>query len=364
MSVLVSSKNIFLSTQPSGGLSGGIDDQINSFRATLNNVPLQTANGEYAKISLVDFNMYRNFYYVNETNNKLFFNLVLADTTELDGSFTLTVGDFTYIKLQENFANSLLAAVNGLTGITGVTVAAVTTDLADYPNQTNNRKLFVKLTFPNTIDVDSLNIQARNYDGTETAVTSDFFNDSYALLGAKRTAVDDINFVGASGFETTVAVVAGEDVVSIKGFFTMNTSTLPNIYLRCQEVVDNLESETYKISQNGSNSSHIVGSTILAKIPVKSFGDITNDIIRYEGDDSSQYYVMSDNKNISELFFRLTDAHGRTIPAMSADQASLGNLFCELTVNFSVFTKGVGLPKNDNIENSNLRNAMIQQGIR
>jgi hypothetical protein len=254
-------------------------------------------------------------------------------------------------------------AVNALSSISGVTAAVVTTDLAQYPNQTGNRRISIALTFPSALNVVSMNIQARNYDNGgdfDTTGSSDFFNDSYALLGSKRTAVDDTDFAGASGFETTVA----SDVVSIKGFFTMQTSTLPNIYLRCQEVVDNLESETYKISQNGSNSSHIVGSTILAKIPVKSFGDITNDIIRYEGDNSSQYYVMSDNHNISELFFRITDAHGRTIPAMSADQASLGNLFCELTVNFSVFTKGVGLPKNDNIENSNLRNAMIQQGIR
>tara|TARA_R110000850_G_scaffold70423_3_gene156036 strand:- start:352 stop:1443 length:1092 start_codon:yes stop_codon:yes gene_type:complete len=363
MSVLVSSKNIFLSTQPSGGLSGGIDDQLNSFRATMNNVPLQTQNGEYAKISLVDFNMYRNFYYVNKTNNKLFFNVVLGDGTIEKSSFSLTEGDYDYIKLQENFSASLLLAVNALSSISGVTAAVVPTDLAQYPNQTGNRKLFVKLTFPSALNVVSMNIQARNYDNGgdfDTTISSDFFNDSYALLGSKRTAVDDTDFTGASGFETTVA----SHVVSIKGFFTMQTSTLPNIYLRCQEVIENLESETYKFSQNGSNSSHIVGSTILGKIPVKPFGDITNDVIRYEGDNSTQYYVLSDNKNISELFFRLTDAHGRTIPAITADQTTLGNLFCELTINFSVFTKGVGLPVNNNIENSSLRNAMILQGTR
>ena len=71
MSVLLSSKNIYLSTQPAGNLSN-IDDQINKFRACLNNVPLQTGINQYGKISLVDFHMYRNFYNVNETNNTFF----------------------------------------------------------------------------------------------------------------------------------------------------------------------------------------------------------------------------------------------------------------------------------------------------
>jgi len=366
MSVLVSSKNIFLSTAPSGGLSGGgIDDGLNSFRATLNNVPLQTQNGEYAKISLVDFTMYRNFYYVGGRNNKVFFRLVETDGTSHDSSFSLQGGDFSFTDLQANFADKFTAACNALTGVTNVTAELITTRLAPYANATGNRKLNIKFTFADN-DIASLNLQCRNYDNggvdEDPNETSDFFNDSYALLGARRTPISDTTFAQPSGFAVTLATVGGNSVVTVKSPFPMQSGTMPNVYLRCQEVVDNLESETFKLSGNGGNSSHIVGSTILGKIPVKPFGDITNDLIRYDGDNSSQYYIMSDNKNISELFFRLTDAHGRGLPQVSNDHTTLGNLFCELTINFSVYTKGVGLPINNNIENSNLRNAMIQQG--
>ena len=360
MSVLVSSKNIFLTTAPSGGLDAGVDDGINTFRATMNSVPLQTQNGEYAKISLVDFTMYRNFYYVNGKNNHVFFRVVETDGTVNDGSFTLVKGDFNFTDLQANFSDRLRIALNAINGISGVTVENIDTDVAE------NRKLSIKLTFPNN-DIESMNVQCRNYNnnGVEENPlnTTDFFNDSYALLGARKTSINDENFETDSGF--VINVTNGGETVAIKSFYPMQTGTMPDIYLRCQEVVDNLESETFKLSGNGGSNSNIVGSTILGVIPVKPISDVTNEIVRYRGDTSTPYFIFSDNRNISELFFRITDAHGRSIvPIKHPDYPELGNFFCQLTINFSVYTKGIGLPVNNNIENSNLRNAMIQQGTR
>ena len=367
MSVLVSSRNIFLSTTPSGNsASGGIEDGIDTFRAIMNSVPLQTQNGEYAKISLVDFTMYRNFYYVNAKNNHVFFRLTETDGTVTDGDFILEKGDFILPDVQANFSKRLADALNAVTGISNVTVTNNVTKLPAYPNQTGNRKMNFKLTFAdNTIA--SLILQCRNYNNNgvdnDGTTTSDFFNDSYALLGARRTSFNDTDFTSQNGFNVSISG-DGEDV-TVRSIYPMQTGTMPDIYLRCQEVVDNLESETFKINGTGGDSANIVSSTILGVIPVPPMGDITNDMVRYRGDDSSQYFIMSDNKNISELFFRITDAHGRSIvPLGNPLSPDNGNFFCQLTINFSVFTKGVGLPKNDNIENSNLRNAMIQQGIR
>ena len=359
MSILLSSKNIFLTTTPSGGLTtDGIDDGINTFRATLSSVPLQTQNGEYGKISLVDFTMYRNFYYVNGRNNHVFYRVVETDGTVTDGDFTLVKGDFNFTDLQANFSNRLKIALNAEDNISGVTVENIDNDVAE------NRKLSIKLTFPNNV-IQSMSVQCRNYNnnGVEgnPLNTTDFFNDSYALLGAQRTPTDDENFETASGFSINVTNEGG--TVAIKSFYPMQTGTMPDIYLRCQEVVDNLESETFKINGDGGDSSNIVGSTILGVIPVKPISDVTNEMVRYRGDTSTPYFIMSDNRNISELFFRITDAHGRSIvPIKHPDYPELGNFFCQLTINFSVFTKGIGLPVNNNIENNGNRNAMILKG--
>ena len=72
---------------------------------------------------------------------------------------------------------------------------------------------------------------------------------------------------------------------------------------------------------------------------------------------------MTDNRNISQLFFQVVDQHGRHLPAIDTDQATLGNLHLEMTLNFSVYSRGVGQEQNFNIENNALNNAMLTQGI-
>jgi len=360
MSILISSKNVFLSTQASGGLSGGIDDQLNSFRASLNNVPLQTNNGEYGKLTLTDFTMYRNFYYVNKTNNKFFFqyqvNTMLAPKVE---SFTVTPGDYTIADLATQFTTDLIAAMNATSEMSGVSLKEGTTVKPTEADKSGTGKGILDFTLVSSgARITVLKIQARNYDGGKEEASSGneegSFNDSYQLFGAKRIAVEDTNFTNES---FNVIITAGIPTqLDITGFYPLQMSTTPNLYIRCQEVVDNLESENFKMGQNGGSDTHIVGSTILGKV------NVSDEIIRYSGDTSSPYFIMSDNRNISELFFRITDSHGRTVPTVAAEQSTKGNLFVEMTINFSVYTKGTGQPVNNNIENNGNRNAMIIRG--
>ncbi len=360
MSILVSSKNVFLSTQPSGGLSGGIDDQLNSFRASLNNVPLQTNNGEYGKLTLTDFTMYRNFYYVNSTNNKFFFqyqiNTMGAPATS---SFTVTPGDYTMAALATQFTTDLIAAMNATSEMSEVSLKEGTTVLPTEADKSGTGKGILDFTLVSSgARITLFKIQARNYDDGKAGASSGneegSFNDSYQLLGAKRIAVEDTDFTNES---FNVVITAGIPTqLDINGFYPLQMSTTPNLYIRCQEVVDNLESENFKMGVNGGSDTHIVGSTILGKV------NVSDEIIRYNGDTSSPYFIMSDNRNISELFFRITDSHGRQLPPVAAEQSTKGNLFVEMTINFSVYTKGTGQPVNNNIENNGNRNAMIIKG--
>lgn len=351
MSILINSKNIFLSTQPSGGLSGGgIDDQLNSFRAALNNVPLQTSNGEYGKLTLIDFTMYRNFYKVNGNNNT-FFMEVTKNSVKSERTIRIPVGDYRLgQELSTAVANAVLNKFKEFDSGASVTDIKPTTDTR--ANQNGEGKLEFKLNKTDAT-ISAVKFQCRNYDNGSSGTTGDF-NDSYALLGARRITKADASYTETSLSSAPSSEGAADFVV--KGFYQMQDSTIPNAFIRCQEVVDNLESENFKMGQNGASDTHIVGSTILGKV------DATDDIIRYNGDSSSPYFIMSDNRNISELFFRITDSHGRTLPAVDEFQSTLGNLFVEMTINFSVYTKGVGQPQNFNIENNGNRNAMILKG--
>ena len=354
MSILLNSKNIFLSTQPSGGLSGGgVDDQLNSFRAAMNNVPLQTANGEYGKITLIDFTMFRNFYKVNENNNT-FFMQVTDDGTSTEKTITIPPGDYRLgEELSTAVANAVLLQFQTYNAGASVSGIKPTTDRRVNQNGDGILQFTLNKSGPNNIS--AVKFQCRNYDNGSGGTDGDY-NDSYASLGARRITKKDTSYTETS-LSSAPSDVGAEDFV-VKGFYQMQDNTIPNIYIRSSEVVDNLESENFKMGQNGSSDTHITGSTILGKV------DATDDIIRYNGDSSSPYFIMSDNRNISELFFRITDSHGRAVPPIDSLQSTLGNLFVEMTINFSVYTKGVGQPENNNIENNGNRNAMILRGAK
>ena len=78
---------------------------------------------------------------------------------------------------------------------------------------------------------------------------------------------------------------------------------------------------------------HIVGSSILAKIP------INNEVIGFQSDTSTPYFVELDNRHISEILFELKDHHGRTIDQIS-EITTKGNLFSDMTFTWEVYERG------------------------
>lgn len=355
MSVLLSSRNIYLSTQPAGAL--GPDDQINKFRACLNNVPLQTGLNQYGKISLVDFHMYRNFYNVNPTNNTFFMRIEgLFPGAPALRTCTIVPGDY---RLGNELSTAVGEAV--LTQIQTVNAGATLTAAATRPTtdgreaQNGDGKLAFKIALDGNHGFTAVKFQCRNYNsGNQTGRLEDY-NDSYALLGARRITARNDDFT-----ETSLISNLSADPVTlleVSGYYQMQDNTIPFVYLRCTEVIENLESESYRLGDGTVAGTHITGSSTLAKIKV-GIGEV-----EFLGDNSSPYSLMTDNRNISQLFFQIVDQHGRNLPAIDLFQATLGNLHLEMTLNFSVYSRGVGQEQNFNIENNALNNAMLTQGI-
>ena len=262
MSILINSKNIFLSTQPSGGLSGGgIDDQLNSFRAALNNVPLQTANGEYGKLTLIDFTMFRNFYKVNQNNNT-FFMQVTVDGEKTEKKITIPPGDY---RLGEELSTAVANAVlkEFKTFNANATVSGIKPSTDRRINQNGDGVLQFTLNKSGQNNISAVKFQCRNYDNGSGGTDGDF-NDSYSLLGARRITKVDATYTETS-LNSAPSGVGEEDFV-VRGFYQMQDTTIPNVFVRCGEVIDNLESENFKMGQNGSSDTHITGSTILGKV--------------------------------------------------------------------------------------------------
>ena len=111
MSVLISSQDIYVSTQQSGSASAqGSDDGFNRFRIAMNSNPLTTGNNQYGRLSVTQFSAYRNFYYVNAWNNCVWLTYDHGGSTygEL---ILLTKQDYTNIgDIAAEFSTQLIAA--------------------------------------------------------------------------------------------------------------------------------------------------------------------------------------------------------------------------------------------------------------
>jgi len=356
MSVLLSSKNIFLSTQPSGNLSN-LDDTINKFRACLNNIPLQTGVNQYGKISLTDFHMYRNFYKVNQTNNTFFMEVTPATGSKIYKTCTIPPGDYRLgEELTTVIANEILRAFKTISGQSLSTVGDILPSTDRRINQNGPGIFDFVLSPQNKSAITDIKFQCRNYNSGQNTGADGDYNDCYALLGGRRVTQADASL---PDFTTeSLSVVVRGNTFEIKGFYQMQDNTIPYVFLRCSEVLENLESENYRLGEGTTTDTHIVQSTTLAKIKVGL------EEVVFEGSDSSPYSVMTDNRNISQLFFQLKDQHGRNLPAIDSLQTTLGNLHVSMTINFSVFSRGVGQEQNFNVENNGLNNAMLQQGVR
>ena len=354
MSILVNSKNIYLSTQPSSILGGGRDDSFHRFRACINNTPLQTGQDQYAKISLIDFNMYRNFYLINKFNN-----IVYATWTQggnpRSANVIIPARDYKTIgEVAAAFEVRLRAALNLHTLQQLDLDGAVSPEATYDKGQTGTGILNInfKTNAGGAHGITNLKLQTRQYVSNtgDVAVDELTFGSSYAILGGKRIAAADEN---ANSF--TVDDTTDADKISVAGFYPMQKSTNAYLYLRCAEVVTNLESENFKGAQNLTQDTHIVSSTILAKIPVQpAFAAISSDM-------DTPHFIFSDNRNISELMFSITDEHNRRIDTIDGIELD-GNLFCEMTINYQVLTKGVGQPNNRNVE-QNIMGVIQTQGV-
>jgi len=332
MSVLVSSQDIYLSTQQSGSASAvGQDDGFNRYRMSMNTSPLQTGDKQFARLGLTQFSAYRNFFYVNKFNNSVKLTYTKGGV-DVDLNILLTKQDYSNIgAIATELVTQLIAgfAAGGGAGSTFTFQAKAGTQnpAAGYTKgQTGTGIFSVTLESPSGAShgITNMKLQTQQfYDASDDTR----FGDSYALLGGIRIT-DNASVVSSFTIDATTTA----DEIVITGHFPMQRSTTQYLYLSCSENTSNLESQNLSAARPLKDT-HIVGSSILAKIP------INNEVIGFQSDTSTPYFVELDNRHISEILFELKDHHGRTIDQIS-EITTKGNLFSDMTFTWEVYERG------------------------
>jgi hypothetical protein len=334
---LVKSQDIFISSQASGvtGVSGVQD--FNNFKVCFNQHPIKCDMNQFIRLSLTQFFSYRNWYYVNKWNNLFYVRGADAPTTSFYEA-TLDVKDYECIGgangISTNFAEKVVSAFTSLNNsgdfpaLVFATPSFVDNTAPTTTGETGDRLLDVdiKITSGNASDwVSNCIIQCPQFTGTSTSQPSvNNFNDSYCLLGGKRNP--NIGNHTKQAFQISAT---DTNTINIKGYFPLQRTTIPYLYLRCQHA-NNLETQNHE-NYESLQDEHIIASTIIGKIPVY------DDAVKVQFDALSPYYVDVESRYITELDFRITDGHGRPIPEITEDIDEVGNLFSNFVLKANIY---------------------------
>ena len=290
---IVNSFNIFVDSGRCINSQSAGDD----IHLPLSETPIHCADNQFLRLTLQDFNMVKNFTNVNKYNSQ--FTVI-----EPDGSLNEHNLDFKNYKnihdVADEFSSKLATAC-------GATVTAGSLIPVSGTNAHGNSDNVIKfeLTFANnqTIGQDEKIIQFRIKNG-----------DIYELLGGNKILPGDT---------TTKSIdydICSNDLkkVTIQCYYPAQRFTEEHVYLRTDLPSTNLETMSYSAgSSDDNNSVHINNSRILGKVP------ITDNVCQFHTSTGNEYSVHLKQKNFTMMNLKLTDSHGRYIPAIEKGSGDL-----------------------------------------
>jgi hypothetical protein len=283
------------------------------FIVPLNSAGINAGDGQFIRLSMQSFNMYKNFYNVNANNNQFRWIKNGVDIYEfsIPAKNYKTIGD-----ISQAFFTALTASL--VVGLTGTSVASlVLPSTSELMDDTSDRLLSATIT--NSVTSTSIVIQSLSVNG-----------ESYALVGGDR--VDDITDI------TTQTLNVSRDsgtVYRITSRYPAQRSTEEHLYLRCDAINNNLEMAGLSMGVMPSNKNSILTSDILMKCPIDF------EFINFNTGTGEEFVLNLANKNLTSLHFYITDSKGRPLgralgtnssTTQGTKQNTLGNLNCSFVV--------------------------------
>jgi len=310
---VVSSFNLFVDSDTN--LSGKGDDLL----VNMASAGLQAGEGQFVRLNLESFNMFKNFYNVNTNNNS--FRLVINGSST--ATFVIppknykTIGD-----IATAWSTACATAIVSILGGTS-TVSLLLPDNTLQMDDTSDR--IISATFTNSASSTSIIVQCIQADG-----------DSYALIGGDRLITTDLVTSSMSITRTSATVYV------ISGKYPAQRMTDEHVYL-CSDIPNNNIETTALSSAVISTYAHINTTTILAKIP------IDHEFINFNTATGREFIMNLPNKTINTLRFYLRDSKGRPVGRASGNSATtggttqntLGNFNCSFVVKVEIVQTGV-----------------------
>ena len=372
---LIQSYNIFIDTDKAN-LVGDKMEKGDEYDIKFASHTPRANDGEFIRLSLVDFCMYNNIYDLNE-NNRTFELQATADTgthvpevikigypcflnnlNNLAFRFGTKVRDFITTAAQATTGSSVDACTFE---IDSPTVYDDGLSSGTRPDEFkkggtgefgNTSQRLLKITFTTRASggaatAHQLNDLIFRFDEVD--------GEAYKLLGGlRRDNTSDATF---KGLKTTVAA----NTIIVEGFFPMQRNTEPYVYLRVNTPNSGLESSVLTNDVAGTDDvnyeQYIRNSDILAKIPASRLSSPEHlEYIRYIATERLDYFVGLTQRQLPTLKLRLTDSKNRPLGRKRAvkggtasglrnsaddgfennNQSTIGNLSFQATIRLDI----------------------------
>jgi len=279
------------------------------------------------KLVLTSFEMRRNWYSVNATNNKFYLYRPSAAVGSQYTQISITPGSYRSFSgtpattpapvgsLAKAIEDAILAALGGAPVVSWDEVS---------------RKFSIQL--PVGVPADSYLVcfqVKQNPNNPEPANIDEggYFNDSAELLGAKPTRDNftvPVNAfgVGSVGLNPMITPYVG------------SLNTIETIFLRTSLQTNNYQS--YGFERNLPNQNGLTPTTIFARIPLsRAHYDDTFEIIQFE-DTNDLFSILLQQTQLSDMLFTITDHAGRPLQEVAVGQADDGNLSFKMSFRWEV----------------------------
>jgi hypothetical protein len=284
---------------------------------------VECRDGEVMKMSLVDFHMPNNFYNVETKNSfariKITGGGATGSSIDLHNYTIVERGNYYDVQdVATNFAFQIGTILNGLcSSVSSFTITnnslveqqtkLVTTVTPSPTSGTPQLGRPDKKMLDVTIEFNAAHTITIFYISCLSAT-----GESYLLLGGERN--DDINTTGNthSSFlidlaPTVPSTATPANSIRIRGYFPMQLTTEPHVYLRTTLGQNGLESAILARDAETYNT-EIIGSDILAKIPrnLESFSYVANG-------GAEDFFIYYQQRKLNQIRLYLTDSKGRPI---------------------------------------------------
>lgn len=351
---VVNSFNLFVDTERAS-ICGDQNSKGDDISIHFEGSSIVANDGELIKLTLANFEMYNNLYTVDVNNDRFTtqYALTLAPVTGTpvySAEVEDRIPDKNYATLGEmaiEFAKTFAKRISAITPAVvrhKITINNLFKNTTATTDDTKNSFTFTSAadnTFPNTIGsvplsmsetsnrLLDISIECQNSTNTPQAhlilalsiqsfaSKGDFAN----LFGGLRQ--DDESSKTFQSFKITFFNVSGTaSGIRIQGFFPMQRTTDPFVYLRCNLSQNGgLESATLGSDKikSSSTDSDLIPSTILAKLQ----RDV--EFITYDNNAGDEYFINLQQRKLSTIKLTLTDSKNRPLGRRSdSDTGNVG----------------------------------------